>query len=58
MGLRACEEGIENEFEFEGDARKGDGCGWLMDRCEWDARREGGGCVEGVILGARGVVEG
>lgn len=53
MGLRAW----ESELEFEGGARKGDGCGWPMDRCEWDAKREGGGCVLGVMLGARGVVE-
>lgn len=61
MGLRACEDGIgigmENEFgfEFEGGARKGDGWGWPIDR--WEAKREGGGCVLGVMLVAIGVVE-
>lgn len=55
MGLRVWEN--EFEIEFEGGARKGDGCGWPMDRCECDARREGGGCVLGVMLGAMGVVE-
>jgi hypothetical protein len=57
MVLHACEEGMENELKFAGDVRKGDGCGWPTDRCEWDASRAGGGCVLGVILGARGVVE-
>jgi hypothetical protein len=57
MGLRASEEGMQNEFKFAGDVRKGDGCGWPKDCCEWDASRAGGGCVLGVILGARGVIE-
>lgn len=54
MDLRVCEEGMENEFVFEEGARKGDGCDWPMDCC---ARREGGGWVLGVMLGAMGVVE-